>query len=335
LEPPIGGGDINALWAYLPIDEKVRPVLLAWLVSCLMPDLPHPILALTGEHGSGKSTVAEFLGRLIDPGPGVLRGPPKNFDDWCVTAGSSYLFALDNLTHIDQWLSDALCRAVTGEALVKRKLYSDKDVQIVSFRRCVMITSIHLGRVQPDLQDRLLPIQLGVMTPERRRLDGELNEEFHNVAPALLGALLDLTVEVLRILPTVHIPDLPRMADFAKVLAAVDCILGTDGSDTYDLLRTQAEVESVEGDLIATCVMEVVKAKKELTVTTQELLVLVNRSLSAPEPKPRWWPSSSVQMASHLTKLSPGLRAAGLEVEHLGPTGKKRLRKWRLGIGGL
>ena len=40
------------------------------------------------------------------------------------------------------WLSDVLCRAVTGDALVRRRLYTDSEVAVVSFRRFLAIASL-------------------------------------------------------------------------------------------------------------------------------------------------------------------------------------------------
>jgi hypothetical protein len=44
------------------------------------------------------------------------------------------------------WLSDAICRAVTGDADVRRRLDSDGDLAIFAFRHVVMLTGIDLAR---------------------------------------------------------------------------------------------------------------------------------------------------------------------------------------------
>ena len=39
----------------------------------------------------------------------------------------SALICFDNLGKLQQWQSDALCRAYSGEATSKRKLYTDEE----------------------------------------------------------------------------------------------------------------------------------------------------------------------------------------------------------------
>jgi hypothetical protein len=48
---------------------------------------------------------------------------------------------LDNLSTVPDWLSDSICRAVTGDGDVRRKLYTDGEHAVFSFRRAVAITS--------------------------------------------------------------------------------------------------------------------------------------------------------------------------------------------------
>jgi len=49
-----------------------------------------------------------------------------------------------------------------------------------------------------------------------------LDATFEAVRPAVLGALFDVLACVLAVLPGVRLESMPRMADFARVLAAVD-----------------------------------------------------------------------------------------------------------------
>ena len=51
------------------------------------PDVPHPVLALRGEQGSGKSTGTRTLAGLLDPSPAQVRKPPREVDAWVTAAG--------------------------------------------------------------------------------------------------------------------------------------------------------------------------------------------------------------------------------------------------------
>jgi hypothetical protein len=37
-------------------------------------------------------------------------------------------------------VSDTLCKAVTGDGIVERALHTDDDINIITFRRCVILT---------------------------------------------------------------------------------------------------------------------------------------------------------------------------------------------------
>ena len=58
---------------------------------------------------------------------------------------------LDNVSDIQPWLHDAICRAVTGDGLLRRQLYTDSDVSVLAFRRVVALTSIDPGRLAATL----------------------------------------------------------------------------------------------------------------------------------------------------------------------------------------
>ena len=51
--------------------------------------------------------------------------------------------------------------------------------------------------------------------------------------PHILGGLLDLAADIHKRLPSIEVEKLPRMADYALVLAAIDEVLGTNGLERY------------------------------------------------------------------------------------------------------
>ena len=44
--------------------------------------MPHPILALTGEQGTAKSTAARLVVELVDASPAPLRTQPREMRSW-------------------------------------------------------------------------------------------------------------------------------------------------------------------------------------------------------------------------------------------------------------
>jgi hypothetical protein len=49
------------------LDQKHRLLTKVWIVSLLIPDIPHPINITFGEKGGSKSTFCRFIKRLVDP----------------------------------------------------------------------------------------------------------------------------------------------------------------------------------------------------------------------------------------------------------------------------
>ena len=209
-------------------------MLLAFMVQALIQaDVPHPILLLLAEQGAAKSSITRAVVSLLDPSPVPLRQPPRDQTGWVTAASASWVVALDNLSgNLPEWLSDSLCRASTGDGDVRRQLYTDCDVAVVRFRRVVIGNGVDVVVDRGDLGQRLLPVHL--KRPAKRRSEEDLAQDWAEAPhPHISCALLDLVAKVHHRLPAVVVDDLPRMADFAKVLAAVDEVLNTEGLARY------------------------------------------------------------------------------------------------------
>ncbi len=224
---PATEGDLNLLWNFINVADEDRPVLLAVMVAALVQcDAPHPVLALFAEQGSAKSTTTRMIVDLIDPSPVPLRQAPRDAESWVTAAAGSWVVALDNLSGIPPWLSDSLCRAVTGDGSVKRALYTDAGLSIVSFRRCVIVNGIDVGAVRPDLGERLAVVDLKRIDRRLRRTESQIFDDWRDARRTIWTGLLDLAAAVHNRLDTTRVGFTPRMADFARVLAAVDAELG-------------------------------------------------------------------------------------------------------------
>jgi hypothetical protein len=204
---PYVDGDYSKLRKFVPVPADDRPLVLAWLVQALIQaDVPHPVLALLAEHGAIKSTSARCLAQLVDPSPAPLRKAPRDADGWVTAANASWVVALDNISgEVPQWLSDCLCRAVTGDGDVRRALYTDSDVSVVAFRRAVIINGIDIQVTQGDLADRLLRVALPRINKGGRRAETAIAQEWELQWPDILGGLLTLAAKVYQLLPSITV----------------------------------------------------------------------------------------------------------------------------------
>ncbi|AGZ53311.1 ATP-binding protein [Mycobacterium kansasii] len=323
---PLYGGDVSQLWEFVPIAEADRPPLLAWMVQALIqPDTAHPIPALLAEQGSAKSTVTRCLVDLVDPSVVPLRKAPRDAEGWVTAANASWVAALDNLSgELPQWLSDSLCRAVTGDGDVRRALYTDSDVSVIAFRRVPIVNGVDLQITQGDLAERALPIELPRIS--KRRNDAELAAAWAEAKPDILGGLLTLAAKVHYRLPDITVPDPPRMADFAYVLAAVDQILGADGLARYRERSKRASADTLDAPFIA----ELVERRLSFIGLTGAEILAAARPTAPDWKPPKEWPSNARAVTGQLTRHAPALRGQGWLIEHDDARNKRNRRQWTI-----
>jgi hypothetical protein len=319
LPDPARGGSLDPLWDLVNVDAAGFRLIVAWLVAALLPDMPHPILTLTGEQGTAKSTAARLAVCLVDPSPAPLRTPPTEMRSWAAAASASWVVALDNVSSIPAWFSDTLCKAVTGDGIVERALHTDDDINVLTFRRCIALTTIDAGRLAGDLAERLLPVELARIPAGQRRPDAEIAAAYDSVRPAVLGALLDLTARVLAALPGVRLAELPRMADFARVLAALDQVCGWTTLADYTAAAAEANQAVLESSPVAEAIMDLIGRGGAWQGTPGELLDRIT-----PDQRPRDWPRNARALSGQLARLAPALRANGIAIDRPATRGARR-----------
>ena len=113
-EPVQGGGSIEPLWKLLNVSEAQRPLVVGSLLNAFDPEGPYFVTNYVGEHGTAKSSAARIERQLVDPSSNPLRSPPKEERDLISQAASNWVVAMDNLSYLPAWLSDAICRLATG-----------------------------------------------------------------------------------------------------------------------------------------------------------------------------------------------------------------------------
>ncbi|MEX2258392.1 MAG: hypothetical protein WD672_06765 [Woeseia sp.] len=322
LPMPERGGDLAELWKFMNVTDADKPLLTAWLVAALMHDIPHPVLALFGEQGTGKTTLQKMLVSTIDPGPVPIRKPPRDPESWVTAAAGSWLVALDNLSDVQPWLSDSICRAVTGDGDVRRKLYTDGEHSVFAFRRCICLNSIHLGGSRGDLAERMLPITLEVIPDEHRLTEDEIWREWDRRHPVILGALLDVAASVARVLSSVRLESKPRMADFARVLKAVDTVLGTHGLDHYLDKLAELSADSLTGSPF---MLALTAMSGGFEGTSAELLTRLT-----PDRPPKGWPVNAGSVTQQLKRHAPALRRSRWLVTDDGGRNKQHAISWTI-----
>jgi hypothetical protein len=328
LPHPLAGGSIGLLAPFINIDgDDDWHLLVGWLVSALRPQGPYPILVLHGEQGSAKSTTARVLRSLIDPNKAGLRSEPREPRDLMVAAHNSWIIALDNLSHLSPWLSDALCRLSTGGGFSTRELFSDQDEILIDAQRPCILNGIEELATRGDLLDRSVILYLPSIPPGQRRSERTFWQQFETQRPQMLGALCDVVSHALRRLDTVEVTELPRMADLAQWVTAGESILRWEPGtflEAYQRNRSAANSLALEASSLVLPLRLVAKGGFHGTAT--KLLARLNDAVPDHVRREKGWPRTARALSGTLRRLAPNLREIGIDVAFLGQQGESRER---------
>jgi hypothetical protein len=262
---------------------------------------------------------------LIDPSSVGLRSIPKQ-DDWVITASNAWAIGIDNISKISDWLSDALCRAVTGDGDVRRKLYTNSGVSVITLRRVIILTGIDFGELRGDLAERIVSIKLSRISTKKRRDEDELQQKWLKARPGIFRELLDLVAVAAEASESIEIDDLPRMAKFAKILRALDLHRGTDSLGRY----YEQLNELSETILSSNPFIEELRARvSSFHGTSKELLFQLESFKEFARP-PRGWPQKASEVTEILKRFAPALREAGWTVEDEGNRNQQKTIRWRI-----
>jgi hypothetical protein len=335
LPRPVQAGSILELRPFVNVaDDHAFVLLVAWLVAALRPGRPCPILALHGEQGTGKSTASRVARSLVDPSAAMVRSVPRGEDDLLVTARRSHVLAYDNLSGVQPWLSDALCRVVTGGGLSKRALYTDDDEVVIEAMRPVIINGIDDLANRADLAERCIVLALEPIT--KRRDEGVFWSDFDRATPRILGALLDGVASALATQKSVQIDDLPRMADFARWATAAESGLGLERGDVMAAYRAnmaKAVDVALEASPVACAVRELLARPEHAghwEGTPKGLLDTLGRMVTEDVRRSRTWPRLPNILTGQLRRYATFLRRVEVSVTP-GYQGKSKWLVLRMG----
>jgi hypothetical protein len=309
-------GSIESLLAFCNLSADGFVLLVSWALASLRPNANYPVLVITGEQGSAKSTLVRLIARLIDPRIPEQRSLPRDEDDLVVAAKGAHLLAYDNVSGIADWLSDAICRLATGGGAGKRKLYSDDDEVLFAGRRPVCLNGIEDVAERADLIDRSVTLALEPIPESKRRDEKEIDAAFERAAPGIFGALLDGLAAGLRHADTVVMPDKPRMADFALWSEACTRAWWPEGTflAAYRANMAAAVEMALEASLVGDAVRRFMSDRLEWEGTAAMLLPLLTAAVGEQAARERAWPKRPNTLSGKLRRAAPALRKVGIYV---------------------
>lgn len=293
---------------------------MVYLVACLVPDIPHPILVLAGEKGAAKSTSMRMTRAIVDPAVQDLMSMPNSKEDFVLSLANNYMPSFDNLDSLSAEKSDLLCMACTGGALSKRTLYTDDEETMLTFKRCVTLNGINVVATRPDLLDRSIILELERIGEKDRKEEAEIWERFNLDLPQIIGATLTALSKAMKIYPTVQLDKLPRMADFTKWGFAIAEALGI-GGDTfvaaYMSNLSKANAEAVAAHPVAAAILALMKDSSDWSGSVATLLSALERIAFTEKINitNKAWPQAAHILSRKLNEVKSNLEDLGIDFD--------------------
>ena len=306
------GEGIQELKRFLNMSNGDFVLCVAWLLAALRDVGPFPVLILSGQQGSAKSTTARLLRALVDPAKAPSRGMPRDERDGVIAARNRHVMVYDNLSGLPVWFSDYLCRLSTGEGFATRALHTDDEEVVFEAIKPVILTGIDNLAVRGDLADRSLIIGLNPIPDADRRTEGELMANFEEARHRIFGALLDGLVEGLRQLPSVRLEQLPRMADFCAWAVACEGAFWPPGTflAALDAAHASSSEDLLDQWVIWPELHRLLDVSSRFEGTANELLQRLNEH-THDRKAGKGWPATGAVLGRQLARMAPALRKFG------------------------
>ena len=149
---PVAGGDFNRVLEFLsPTHTDDETILLKTsILLYFVPGSTRPAASLAGPQGSGKSTTAKMVTRIVDPSGADSIRRIADFRELQLQLEQNWLLNFDNVTSLKPEISDALAAAITGDSDLRRQLYTDQDLLLLNYRRPMVLNGITHAAERPD-----------------------------------------------------------------------------------------------------------------------------------------------------------------------------------------
>lgn len=336
LPHPVQGGSVDELRKILTLSDSVEDkhawrLIVAWLVQALRPGRgAYPVLVLLGGHGTAKSTTARIVRQMIDPNHVRDVRKPRSEEEIHIDAVCSWVLVLDNISGLQPWLSDVICRVATGSAMTKRKLYSDRDREIFVATQPQILNGISDVATAGDLLRRSLLVNLPVLT--KYKSDHEIHASVEAAHPGILGALLDAVSAGLRSIEAGEEinAQLGSMADFGEWAVRTERALGGQPGDfvkAYDDAHGDATSTVLEGSPFSVALFKFASkftAAEHWTGISKQLLDKLNETESDEALKrSKDWPKTPEALSGALRRLAPALQEVGVQARRTNSSNRK------------
>ena len=318
LPTPERGGTMDELRPLVTSSQENWLRIKGYILDAFKGRKPYFVLVIHGTHNSGKTYACVLVRKTIDPclKAGLAR-LPSNEKELGVSASSEHVLAYDNVSKLQQWLSDTLCMVATGGGFKARTLYTDGEQTVFDASCPIILNGVPQCAESNDLLSRALLVEQPQRSEEDQRTEAELDARYEEIKGRVFGGILDMIANGLRNYPTTHLTKLPRMADSVKWITA--CF----GDDTFLEAFKGNEEEATACGLdcspIARALLDMFKGNRlKWEGTAKELLATLKDPNLVPYEQQAHtdFPANANALGKQLRRDVPLLLKAGLRVEN-------------------
>ncbi len=322
LPEPEAGDVIERLRGFVNVsnDDEFR-LIVSWLVAALRPGRPFPILIVNGVQGAGKSVLSRLLRSLIDPDVAMIYAAPRDERDLVLAASNTWVQGLDNLSSVNGFLPDALCRLASGSGFRTRALHTNRDEAVFSVQRPILINGIPTLTEQADVGRRAVVINLETIPPESRLAEGDFWLEFECVRGRILGSLLEGVSRAISAIDSVQVERSGSMADFEKWSMAAAPAFGWTGAEFQSAYRKNQTIvvnDTFEADAVAVAIRDLI-VSKYADVGWEGSPAALQAELDTTTPErirnSRSWPKTPAQLGNRIKRAQPLLEHKGFTID--------------------
>lgn len=313
----------------LHILKKDQLVFKANLICLFLQSYSIPMIVFDGSAGSIKTTATATVKTIIDP-TGKQRednvsSMAEKPNDLIIQLYNRYLSSFDNVSYIDSKISDVLCRAITGSSNQRRKLYTNDEEAIHSFRSKIVLNGIIPTLDYPDLQTRIISYGRDSIDESNLLTEQEFQERLDTLLPGILGQIFITLAKALEKYTKLKdkIKPKTRMSDFEVWGEIISRCLGNKPNEflkDYHDKVIQQNISNQENYPIIEAINILMKHKKThedsalnlfndvCTIAEEDLKInLKDRFIK--------FPKHYNQITKHLKVVKPLLKTLGFDVE--------------------
>jgi len=312
-------------WFHILPQDKI--IFKSHLISLFLEAFPMPMMVLDGSAGSLKTTITASIKQIVDPSGKAkednVATMSEKIDDLIIQLYNRYLSGFDNVSRVNDKVSDILCRAITGGSNPKRKLYSDDDEVIHTFKRKIILNGIIPTLEYPDLQTRIISYARTELTDDEKITEKSFSKKFNELLSYLLGEIFITLSRALKLYPVVEkdIQPKTRMSDFEIWGEAISRALGNAHNDFLNRYHEKLDedtIESQESYPAIFAILELMEHRNEYEDSMSNFYGEISHRLesSGIDLKERYlrFPKSSNKLRKHLIVLEPILKTNDIKI---------------------